>query len=476
MPNKILSLFSHVKDPNHNDDTIKPVSSRSSRSSKSLSTSSRSSSTSKLSDTQSTVVSSSTNNTNVNSGRFILAEDSHVHRLKPAHRQEKLGSMLNNLLRNNKKLRDEAVSAVPDLALSEDLMNGLQQNQPKNQLSMMSRLVSAIERGEKDVKHVVRNAPTTTATTVTTTTTTTTSSTNIQNEASFLQKYGKLQGVIGKGSFGVVRLSERIDSKTKERTYFAIKDFKKKADESPDHYNKRLTTEFCISASLHHPNIISTFDLMKDIKGDFCVMEYCAGGDLYSLILSTGESGLEPSEANCMFKQIMRGVLYMHNMGIAHCDLKPENILLTRDGCCKISDFGNSECFKMAWEEDVHPSHGLCGSTPYIAPEEYITDEFDPRPVDIWSCGIIYMSMRTGHYMWTIAKPSVDKFYQSYLNDRKKRTGYAPIESLKSLKCRNVIYSMLDPNPITRLNGKEVLNSEWVRSIKVCEAGNKKIN
>ena len=36
----------------------------------------------------------------------------------------------------------------------------------------------------------------------------------------------------------------------------------------------------------------------------------------------------------------------------------------------------------------------------HIAPEEYNQESFDPRCVDIWSCGVIYMAMRTGRQLW----------------------------------------------------------------------------
>ncbi|CRK25947.1 hypothetical protein BN1708_014379, partial [Verticillium longisporum] len=131
-------------------------------------------------------------------------------------------------------------------------------------------------------------------------------------------------------------------------------------------------------------------------------MEFCDSGDLYALIRSTGT--LDVQEANCLFKQMMRGVEYIHEMGIAHRDLKPENLLLKSYGVLKIGDFGNGHCFRMAWETHVHMASGLCGSTPYIAPEGYSDEEFDPRAVDVWSYGIIYMVMRTGSFLWTVAK------------------------------------------------------------------------
>lgn len=180
---------------------------------------------------------------------------------------------------------------------------------------------------------------------------------------------------------------------------------------------------------MRHPNVIHTLDLLQDAKGDYCeVMEYCAGGDLYTLVLTAGK--LEVMEADCFFKQLMRGVEYMHEMGVAHRDLKPENLLLTTHGALKITDFGNGECFRMAWEKEAHMTAGLCGSAPYIAPEEYTDKEFDPRKVDVWACGVIYMAMRTGRHLWRVARKEEDEFYERYIEGRKDEDGYAPIETL----------------------------------------------
>lgn len=381
----------------------------------------------------------------VRSQRLIILEDgSHEHNLKSTRRQEKLSKMIRELVGTGKKVSDDAVSALPEL-------------------SLMSGLVSEIQKGEKNVGNVVRNGAVPIPVT---------SNTPLNSKASLLEKYGKCQEVIGKGSYGIVRVAHKFDETTRQDVLFAVKEFKKKYHESDAEFTKRLTSEFCISSSLHHKNIIKTIDLMKDAKGQCAqVMEFCEGGDLYSLILSSKDQGLHIIEADCFFKQIISGVSYMHSMGVSHCDLKPENILLTRNGCVKISDFGNGECFKMAWERDIHLSTGICGSRPYIAPEEFIkSNHYDPRPTDVWSCGIIYMAMRTSRYLWQVAIKDEDDNYRDYLNDRKTSKGFEPIEmTLANDQCKNVIYSILDPNPSRRITAKQILNSEWGRSIQVCQ-------
>lgn len=376
--------------------------------------------------------------------RFWLHEDgSHDHYLKIAKRHQKLSNMMRGWFDRKKSDHEEQ-----PLALMHDWVT-----QQKTEAKASSDL---------------KGGP--------------------SSSQTLVEKYGRCQEIVGHGAFGIVRIAHKVDPHGRKEQLFAVKEFHKRPNESPKKYNKRLTSEFCISSSMQHPNVIQTLDLLQDDKGDYCeVMEYCAGGDLYTLILSAGT--LEPLEADCYFKQLMRGVEYMHEMGVAHRDLKPENLLLTSRGALKITDFGNGECFRMAWEKEAHMTFGLCGSAPYIAPEEYVDKEFDPRAVDIWACGVIYMAMRTGRHLWRVAQKGEDEFFARYLEDRKEESGFRPIEVLrrvttsspsllqtntkiaKQRQCRNAIYSVLDPSPTRRLTASQVLQSQWVKDIKVCKAG-----
>ncbi|KAK4985773.1 serine/threonine-protein kinase HAL4/sat4 [Elasticomyces elasticus] len=359
---------------------------------------------------------------------WIDAEGVHHHQLKSAKRQEKLSDMVRDFLGGKKKDHHE--------------------DQP---LSLMSGWVDQIKNERTRVASEQKGGPNATATLV--------------------QKYGKCQEIVGRGAFGIVRIAHKADpNDSKHEQLYAVKEFRRRPQEDSKKYSKRLNSEFCISSSLRHPNVIHTLDLLADAKGDYCeVMEFCAGGDLYSLVLAAGK--LEVPEADCYFLQLMRGVEYIHEMGVAHRDLKPENLLLTTHGALKITDFGNGECFRMAWETEPHMTAGLCGSAPYIAPEEYTDKEFDPRAVDVWACGVIYMAMRTGRHLWRVAKKDEDEFYDNYVQGRKSDAGYGPIESLHRARCRNVIYSILDPNASRRISAHQVLNSEWGKGIKVCKAG-----
>lgn len=365
-------------------------------------------------------------------------DGTHAHHLKRQKREERLKNMLKDMLGGKARREEEERKQEAEDAHQLSLVTSWVAQNPQHTESDEAAKIAK----QKD-KH---------------------------QEQNFVEKYGRCQEIVGRGAFGIVRIAHKLDPTTGKERLYAVKEFRKKPTESEKKYQKRLTSEYCISSAAKHPNVINTIDLLQDAQGDYCeVMEYCAGGDLYSLILAAGK--LELHEADCYFKQLMRGVGYLHDMGIAHRDLKPENLLLTPSGSLKIADFGNGECFRMAWEKESHLTAGLCGSAPYIAPEEYLEKEFDPAEVDIWACGVIFMAMRTGRHLWRMAKRDEDDFYERYLEGRKTDGGYEPIEALSRARCRNVVYSILDPNPKRRLTAKQILDSEWMQSIWTCKAG-----
>jgi len=109
---------------------------------------------------------------------------------------------------------------------------------------------------------------------------------------------------------------------------------------------KKLTSEFCISSTLHHTNVVETVDLVQDEAHHWCeVMEYCPGGDLYAAIK---KGGMSSGEVECSFKQILRGIHYLHSMGVAHRDIKPENLLLDGRGHVKVG----SDIFRVSAQPD----------------------------------------------------------------------------------------------------------------------------
>ncbi|KAG0360674.1 kinase-like domain-containing protein [Gamsiella multidivaricata] len=287
-------------------------------------------------------------------------------------------------------------------------------------------------------------------------------------ECTLLKKYGLCdKGNIGQGATAVVRLAHKLSHDEESEKLFAVKEFRKRRkNETEKEYVKKLTSEFCISSTLHHENIVETVDLVQDEQHHWCeVMEYCRGGDLYNAIK---QGYMSRVEIDCCFKQLLNGVAYLHSMGVAHRDIKPENLLLDGKGRLKITDFGVSDVFRMCWEKTPHLSKGLCGSEPYIAPEEFKTKEYDARRVDIWACGIVYYCMVYQGIPFRAAT-SQDPNYQHFLEMRAVNN-YEPFEKLPP-GCRKLMKRILDPNPETRITIEEIMEDEWFKSIESCAHG-----
>jgi serine/threonine protein kinase len=319
-----------------------------------------------------------------------------------------------------------------------------------------------------------------------------------RHDLSFKLKYHFIGSkIIGRGASGIVRLAasnaSSSDSESEEER-FAVKEMRrKKKQETCDEYLKKLIREFRIAMLMHHSNVINTLDFVMIGDKWYEVMEYCSGGDLFAAI-QRGKMGQE--EIDCCFKQIVHGVKYLHERGVSHRDLKPENLLIDSKGQVKITDFGVSEVFcDLDWycdgdiqalksqiyepedhdqneefsnangrEKYVHKLKGLCGSCPYIAPEEFLEAEYDGRFVDVWSLGIIYYAMIFHSVPWEMAHPKNSNFKQ-FLED-----GFDSFESFNRLpsKPRALLKQILEPDPLKRITIEEILQDPWFQKVRTC--------
>ncbi|KAK6460142.1 Hygromycin resistance kinase [Scheffersomyces coipomensis] len=229
-----------------------------------------------------------------------------------------------------------------------------------------------------------------------------------------VKKYGKIGKELGSGAGGSVKLIIRpSDQKT-----FAVKEFRpRRSTETLKDYTRKCTAEYCIGSTLKHPNIIKTIDIIHENNRYFEIMEF-APIDFFAVVMS---GDMSRQEINCCLKQILEGVAYLHNLGLAHRDLKLDNCVITTDGILKIIDFGSAVIFKYPYDQygnskdSIHPCHGIVGSDPYLAPEVLKnSNSYNPQPVDLWSIAIIYCCMTLKRFPWKIPNPDKDNSFKLY--------------------------------------------------------------
>ncbi|KAJ1895448.1 hypothetical protein LPJ66_004591 [Kickxella alabastrina] len=287
----------------------------------------------------------------------------------------------------------------------------------------------------------------------------------VSENTMFEQRYGTCsRECIGRGATAVVRVAYKQHRDGPQ--VYAIKRFRKqRANETERDYIKKLTSEYCISSSIHHKNVVSTLDLIQDPSKNWCqVMEFCLGGDLYTIIRD-GNMGLAENE--CCFKQMCEGIAQLHSMGVCHRDIKAENMLLDARSTIKITDFGVADVFRMAWQDKVHKSRGLCGSEPYIAPEMFNNKSYDGRKVDVWSAAVVYYTMVYNGIPWRAAKED-DANYARFLDAMRNGRDYEGFRRIDP-KMRRLIQSMLNPDVQARPTIDEVMQSEVMQRIVTCD-------
>ena len=89
---------------------------------------------------------------------------------------------------------------------------------------------------------------------------------------------------------------------------------------------ERVAREIHILKIVRHPHIIQIYEIIETPNRIFLIMEHCCNGELFNYI--TSKNRLKEDEACRLFQQLISGIEYLGELGIAHRDIKPENLLL----------------------------------------------------------------------------------------------------------------------------------------------------
>ncbi|TFK20616.1 kinase-like protein [Coprinopsis marcescibilis] len=106
---------------------------------------------------------------------------------------------------------------------------------------------------------------------------------------------------------------------------------------------KKMQREAEIWSSLSHEHILPLFSVVHTSYADYFITIYCPAGSLYDILKRDGNPALLQDDAGMMFRQVVRGLRYLHEVALlVHRDIKLENVLVDETGVCRIGDFGLS--------------------------------------------------------------------------------------------------------------------------------------
>eukprot|EP00762_Andalucia_godoyi_P001927 ANDGO_05948.mRNA.1 putative serine/threonine-protein kinase DDB_G0272282 len=135
-----------------------------------------------------------------------------------------------------------------------------------------------------------------------------------------------------------------------------------------------------------HDWVVKLFYAFQGKLNLYLVMEYCPGGDLFSLLQRFGV--FDESMTKQYAAELVLALEELHARGIVHRDLKPDNVLLDRKGHLKLSDFGLST-IGLYQSSEVDANHFSGAPSSLQSSSAWSTDD---------------------HHMTASASPSTDDF------------------------------------------------------------------
>jgi serine/threonine protein kinase len=211
----------------------------------------------------------------------------------------------------------------------------------------------------------------------------------------------EILGELGRGGMGVVYQARQ----TKLDRVVALKMILPRLCPRPAE-RVRFRREIEAVANLHHPNLITVYEVGEFEDRPFYALEYVDGG---SLEKQAGNRPQPPAQAAELVETLARTMHVVHGQGIVHRDLKPANVLLASGGnpppeggspplswwTPKISDFGLSR--RLDSRDGPTLSGAVLGTPGFMAPEQAEGHSREVGPAaDVYSLGAILYYLLTG--------------------------------------------------------------------------------
>ena len=201
--------------------------------------------------------------------------------------------------------------------------------------------------------------------------------------SSFPERFNEIESLAQGGMASVFRAFDK-----KRQEYVALKRLLP-AIEGATVEEQRLAREAQVGMSLHHPNVVQVYDLIRCDNGLLLVMELVPGANLRQRMAN----GLAAADALGILEQVSAALTAAHAAGIVHRDLKPENVLVTDDDRVKVGDWGLT---KRQNDTTGLTKTGIILGTPrYMAPEQILGGPLSAA-IDVYALGVLLFELLTG--------------------------------------------------------------------------------
>lgn len=203
-----------------------------------------------------------------------------------------------------------------------------------------------------------------------------------------LQGRYRIQKQIGQGGMGAVYVAtdERFQSTVAIKETLCM----------DDNYRKALEREARLLNSLKHTALPKVIDHFIEENGQFLVMEYIPGEDLFEM-MEARKSAFPSEDVLRWADQLLDALEFLHtqDMPVIHRDIKPQNLKFTSRGQIVLLDFGLAKGNANDVDNNTAAKSIFGYSRNYASLEQIQGTGTDPRS-DLYSLAATLYHMITG--------------------------------------------------------------------------------
>jgi len=205
--------------------------------------------------------------------------------------------------------------------------------------------------------------------------------------------------------------------------------------------------EIALLSQFEHENIVQYYGTDKEESKLYIFIELVTQGSLSSLYQ---KYKLRESQVSAYTRQILNGLLYLHERNVVHRDIKCSNILVHANGSVKLADFGLAKEMSK-----INMLRSCKGSVYWMAPEVINPKKMYGPSADIWSLGCTVLEMLTRQ----IPFPNVEWTNAFFMIGRGEQP---PIPNYLSKEAQDFIGQCVRVDPDNRPSASQLLEHPFV--------------